>query len=108
MVEPVNLDDYRGEPSFSGPLETRGGGGDSTGMDPWQQTVETRLGELRTDLRGIGTDLGKVKTDVATLTERVGNLPTKGFIVTATLTTLAIIAAFALFGPNLRALFGLH
>jgi hypothetical protein len=32
-------------------LAKTGGGGDITGMDPWQQTVETRLSELRGDVR---------------------------------------------------------
>lgn len=35
-------------------LRPPGGGGTSDGMDPWQQTVETRLGELRTDVRDLG------------------------------------------------------
>jgi hypothetical protein len=108
MGELIDFGAYREKPTAPGTLETSGGGGDSTGMDPWQQTVETRLGELRADVRGIGADVGLIKMAVATLTERVAHLPTKGFIVTATLTTLAVVAAFAMFGPNLRTLLGLH
>lgn len=39
------------------PLKTDGGGGTSGGMDPWQQTVETRLGELRQDVRELRRDM---------------------------------------------------
>lgn len=35
-------------------LRKSGGGGTSDGMDPWQQTVETRLGQLHTDIRDVG------------------------------------------------------
>jgi hypothetical protein len=54
MVEPVNLNDFREVPAKPRPLETKRGGGDSSGMGPsWEQTVETRLGELRTDVRDL-------------------------------------------------------
>lgn len=36
------------------PLHKSGGGGTSDGMDPWQQTVETRLGQLHADIRDVG------------------------------------------------------
>jgi hypothetical protein len=55
-------------------------------MDPWQQTVETRLGELR-------ADVGELKIDVAVIKERIGNLPTKGYIVKTVMAGLALIAA---------------
>ena len=35
-------------------VETGGGGGHTEGMDPWQQTVETRLGQLHNALRDLG------------------------------------------------------
>lgn len=35
-------------------LQIGDGGGTYDGMDPWQQTIETRLGELRMDVRGLG------------------------------------------------------
>ena len=76
-------------------------------MDPWQQTVETRLGELRADFRGMATDVGAIKTDVATLKERVAHLPSKEFIVKAVVGLAAFIGALTAFGPWLRHLVGL-
>lgn len=35
-------------------LNEGGGGGTSGGMDAWQQSVETRLGDLSTDIRDLG------------------------------------------------------
>jgi len=43
------------QPEEVGPLQNVGGGGTSDGMDPWQQAVETRLGELRTDIRDLAS-----------------------------------------------------
>jgi len=36
-----------------GALYGAGGGGTTDGMDPWQQTVETRLSELRGEIREV-------------------------------------------------------
>lgn len=106
MADPIDLSAYRGGPPHPHPvpLENKTGGGDSNGMDPWQQTVETRLGELRADLRGVASDVGAMKADMATLKEGVSHLPDKGFIVKTTLAALGLISALALFGPNLRSL----
>lgn len=50
--------DYHAEKALrglpGGPLQPGGPGGTSGGMDPWQQTVETRLGQLHTDIRDVG------------------------------------------------------
>ena len=43
------------DPKASGALNPPGRGRTSDGMDPWQQTVETRLGELRGDVRQVLT-----------------------------------------------------
>lgn len=51
MVEPVNLEDFREKPSPK-TLETGRGGGDFTGMDAWQESVEGRLGSLGTKIDG--------------------------------------------------------
>lgn len=38
-------------------LKSEGGGGTSGGMDPWQSSVETRLGQLHTGIEGLRSDL---------------------------------------------------
>lgn len=43
--------DRFGSSRSPGALKGASGGGTSDGMDAWQQTVETRLGELRGDIR---------------------------------------------------------
>ena len=55
------MSDYQEAPTQpqnrGAPLKPGGGGDNSDGMDPWQQTVETRLGELRADVRSLGDKL---------------------------------------------------
>lgn len=53
----VNIDDYQRKPAISQrPPTLNQGGSDGTydGMDPWQQSVENRLGQLHTDVRDLG------------------------------------------------------
>lgn len=40
-------------------LKSGDGGGTSDGMDPWQTSVETRLGQIHTALEGTRKDLGE-------------------------------------------------
>jgi hypothetical protein len=77
-------------------------------MDPWQQTVETRLGELRTDVRELRSDVSAIKVDLAAVKVRVDHLPTKSFIVTALLGSLAAFSAITVFAAQVRSLFGMH
>jgi hypothetical protein len=39
-------------------LKRQGGGGTSDGMEPWQTSVEARLGQLHTDIGDVRTQLG--------------------------------------------------
>ena len=91
-----------------GPLPPAGARGTFGGMDPWQQTVETRLGDLRTDLRAVAADVSSLKIDMAMVKERISHLPTKGFIVSALLSNLAVIAALTTFAPSLQHFLGLR
>lgn len=44
---------FSGSSRGPGPLQGARGDGTFDGMDPWQQSVETRLGELRGDVRQV-------------------------------------------------------
>lgn len=76
-------------------LQRGGGGGNSGSMDPWQQSVEARLGDLRSDYRGMASDVSTLKTDVATLKEAVSHLPTKAWIGSTVRNWLAIMVGLA-------------
>ena len=70
-------------------------------MDPWRQTVETRLGELRADIRTITADLASLKATVAAMQVTIAQLPTKAFIVHALIGGMGVFGAFQVFagGP---------
>jgi len=88
------------------PLETGSGGGDSTGMEARVAKLEAHMEHVRADTGALKTDAGTIKTTLATLVERVAHLPSKGFIVTALLVALAVLAAVSLFAPNLQRMVG--
>ena len=110
-------------PSGSTPLQSGGGGGTFDGMEPRVAVLENNveyikrdIGELKADVSEIRRDLGRMKDDfksdvesvkvqLATLTERVNHLPSKGFIVSATLSSLAIVTALILFQDHLKTIF---
>ena len=102
MAEPVSLDDYRGKlerevQEQQASLKSGGGGGTSGGM-------EARVAKLEGQFEKLNDKIDELRIDVAVLKERVGNLPGKGFIVTATLTGLAVFSAIVLFEDRLSAL----
>jgi hypothetical protein len=63
------IDSLRAGGHYSGspPLPPRDGRSKSEGMDPWQQSVETRLSSLDTRLGKIEPNVADIKTDVAVL-----------------------------------------
>lgn len=75
----------------------RDGGGDGGGMDQ-------RLGRLEAQYDRLTDRVGEVEKGLATLTERVAHLPSKGFIVNALLVSLAVTAALIAFGEKLQQL----
>lgn len=75
-------------------------------MDPWQQTVETRLGSLDGRIARVEDRLGGVETNLATLTERVSHLPTKSWAVGGVATLLSGFAAITAFSEKIQALLG--
>lgn len=74
-----------------------GGGGTSDGMEP-------RVKRLEDNFDKMGRDVADLRVQMAPLTERVAHLPSKGFIVTTTVTGLSVIAAIVLFADKLRVL----
>lgn len=68
--------------------------------------MEKRLDKLEGQFEKLREDIVGVKVQLATLTERVAHLPTKGFIVSTLGTSLAIIAALIVFADKIRALIG--
>lgn len=78
------------------------GGGTSDGMEPRIAKLEAHMEHVRTEL----TKLASLPVQVARLEEKVAHLPSKGFIVTATMTSLAFVTAIVLFADKLRSLVG--
>ncbi|MEE2917164.1 MAG: hypothetical protein VYB32_08855 [Pseudomonadota bacterium] len=72
--------------------------------------AEQKIAEVRAEIqRGVRqrpVDPAPLATEITRLDERVKHLPGKGFVVTATSTTIALIAAIVLFADKLRALVG--
>lgn len=89
-------------------LPPGGGGGTFDGMDPWQRTVESRLGELRTDTRSLVSDLSGARIDLSALKATVAQLPTKGFIALIVIGGMGLFGGFTVFAGQIKALFGLH
>lgn len=77
------------------------GGGDGTSGG-----VEDRVARLEKQFDQMTKDVGDLRVDMATLKERVAHLPGKGFIVTATSTTIVLLVAAVTFADKLRALVG--
>lgn len=76
-----------------------GGGFGSGGSPPMEERV-TRL-EGRIDK--VVDELGDVKVNIATLSERVSHLPSKGYINTTIIGALAAVAALVGFADQIRA-----
>lgn len=86
---------YVGPPS--GPSDGSGDGGN----------VEARIARLETKMDKVDERLGKLEIGVAVLTERVGHLPSKGFIVTATMSAIAFVVAVILLADKIKTLIGI-
>jgi hypothetical protein len=91
------------------------GGGDGGGMTEARVAVlETHVthikddvGDMKQTLRDLQKDTTALRIESATLTEGVKHLPSKGFVVTATLAALAFFAAVVLFQGNLQRAFNI-
>ena len=96
-----------------------GGGGDGTmerlavveakltGVEGRMDRLEGRMDRLEGRMDAVDARLRGVEVGLATLTERVSHLPSKGFIVGALATSVGVVSGLALFLDRLRTLLGL-
>lgn len=68
--------------------------------------LEERVNRLEGRIDKVSDDLGDVKINLATLTERVAHLPSKGFIVSTVVGGTGFFAALVLFADQIKALLG--
>jgi hypothetical protein len=68
--------------------------------------MEARVAKLEGQVEKLGGKVDDLRIDMAVLKERVSHLPGKGFIVTATVTTLGLLAALILFQDRITAFLG--
>lgn len=85
-------------------LKNGDGGGTSGGMESRVAKLEAHVEILRSDMAAVKKDVSDIRVGVATLTERVAHLPSKGFVVTATTTTIGLLTAIILLGDKIRTL----
>ncbi|MFN3819928.1 hypothetical protein [Blastomonas sp.] len=65
--------------------------------------MEERVSRLEGRIDKIVDELGDVKVNIATLSERVSHLPSKGYINTTIIGSLAAVAALVGFADQIRA-----
>lgn len=68
--------------------------------------IQSDLEYLKRDLSESRVDMKDIRDRMARLEVRVDHLPTKGFIVTAVITSLTIIGALIAVAPRLQTLAG--
>jgi hypothetical protein len=90
-----------------GALRGSGDGGD--GMDGLVSRVaslEAHMEHVREGLTSVKDDTSSTRERLTAIEVKVENLPTKGFIVTALVSVLALITALILFKDQVSALLG--
>lgn len=87
-------------------LKNSNGGNNSGGMQGRVAKLEAHVETLRSDVASIKKDVGDMRVSIATLVERVAHLPGKGFVITATTTTIALLTGVVVFGEKIRTLLG--
>jgi hypothetical protein len=78
--------------------------GDGTPRD-----MEPRIAKLEAHVENIRAELAKLSSlpvTVGKLEERVSHLPSKGFVVTATTTTIGLLTAITIFGDKVKTILG--
>lgn len=79
-----------------------GGGGDDLEarvrvLETHVEYIKSGISKLDTSAASARSDLSSIQVGIATLTANVSHLPSKGFIVTATSTAIALIVAILVF-----------
>lgn len=91
------------------------GSGDGTGsgmearvakLEANVEYIQRDIGELRQDSRELKGDMREVRERLARLEEKVSHLPGKGFIVTALIVSLTVVAGLVTFQSNIQSLVG--
>lgn len=80
-------------------LKSGGGGGTFDGMQDRVKRLEDRLDK-------VGDGLAEVRVQLATISERVTHLPSKGFIVSCLVTAVTLLGGIVLMAERIRALLG--
>lgn len=88
MAQIHDMDAHRDKRRLSAPLNDGDGGGTYDDM-------ERRVTRLEDKFDNLSDRIGGVQVELATLTERVAHLPSKGFIVTGLGTAIAILVGLA-------------
>jgi len=83
-------------------LNGGGGSGTSGGMEARLAVLEDRVETLRSDVGDLKTSMVEVKVGLATLSERVAHLPSKGFVITTTVALMAFITAMVTFQQQVQ------
>lgn len=89
------------------PLPPSGGGGTSGGMEGRVAKLEAHVETLRTDVGMVRKDVGDIRVHIATMLERLAHVPSRGFVVTATTTSIGLLTAVIVFGDRIRTILGL-
>lgn len=78
----------------------KGGGGEPP------DNMQARIAKLEGQFEKLNEKVDQLRIDTAVLKEKVSNLPGKGFIVTATVSALALFSALILFKEKIAVLIG--
>ena len=76
-------------------------------LEAQMEGVDKSLHQVSSVLSSLDTRTRGVEVNLATLTERVAHLPSKGFIITTVLTASSVLAALVVFGDQVKSLLSL-
>ncbi|WP_155737559.1 hypothetical protein [Agrobacterium tumefaciens] len=73
---------------------------------PGGDKLEARVTKLESQFEKLNDKVDQLRIDSAVMKEKISNLPSKGFIVTATISALAFFSALMVFREKIVALIG--
>jgi hypothetical protein len=85
--------DFGGKNPPGPPLPPAGGGGTFDGMEARVAKLEAHVEHILEDVSGLRTDMRDVRDRLPRIETRLEQLPTKGFVVTAAVATIALLGA---------------